>query len=60
MESVGRRTAVYDEVNGLILVEWHSHGYGHTHSCAVHEEVNGLILVEGHSHGYGHTHSCAA
>jgi hypothetical protein len=60
MESVGRSTAVHDEVNGLILVEWHSHGYGHTHSCAVHDEVNGLILVKGHSHGYGHTHSCAA
>jgi hypothetical protein len=36
MKSVGSSTAVHDEVNGLILVEWHSQGYGHSHSCNVH------------------------
>jgi len=36
MKSVGSSTAVHDEVNGLILVEWHSQGYGHTHPCDVH------------------------
>jgi hypothetical protein len=27
---------LHDEANGLIIVEWHSHGYGHTHFCDVH------------------------
>jgi len=36
MKSVGCSPAVHDEVNGLILVEWHSQGYGHTHPCDVH------------------------
>jgi hypothetical protein len=36
MKSVGSSTAVHDEVNGLILIEWHSQWYGHVHSCDVH------------------------